>query len=738
MSSQRPTSEMELGAVRKPGERYDVAILGGGLAGLTLAIQLKRARPETSVLVLEKREGPAPLAAFKVGESTVPLAAHYFANVVGMREHLLEEQVIKFGLRFFLPADGNSDITKRPEVGPREYPQNDSYQVDRGLLENKLAARARSLGVDLAQGARVREVDPGDDLHTVSFEQFGSEASTRCRWVVDASGRASILKRKLGLEADCGHHINAAWFRLAGGLDLEAWGAQNADWMSRMSEPGTRKFSTNHLLDEGYWVWLIPLSTGPISIGVCADPRIHPFEEISEFDRLLEWLRKHEPQLASAVEGRVDDVEDFLRVEDFAYGVKQTVSLDRWSVVGEAAAFADPFYSPGSDFIALGNTFTTDLVVRDLAGENIEERLAYYNDLYQRTFESVIARYRDTYSAFGNPGVAVEMVWWANVTNHSGMTLLFTADKVTDLDFMKSVDGDLDRHYKLSTKVYDMFRAWSKLERPDAPLFGPPGVDLPAGAVPGGPPTGGPPAGAPPWAAGGAPGGPPAGGPPAGPPPWVTGGAPGGPPAGGPPAGPPPWVTGGGPGGPPGGAPQGGFPPGLKPPTYGVMVGTVHAGLAKRYANDDELREELRSQLSGTELLAIEIFHRAASKLPEAPSPDQPINPYAVGLDPAKWEADGLMEPPEGPPPSLPGGPPPGFGAGGPPGGFPPGGPPGGFPPGGPPGGFPPGGPPGGFPPGGGPPKIPAAIRLLMKTPLRKPLIRTMMKRQQRRMQGQG
>jgi hypothetical protein len=165
------------------------------------------------------------------------------------------------------------------------------------------------------------------------------------------------------------------------------------------------------------------------------------------------------------------------------------------------------------------------------------------------------------------------------------------------------------------------------------------------------------------------------------------------------------------------------------------MAGTVHAGLAKTFANDDELREELRSQLSGTEFLAIEIFRRAASNLPEAPSSDQPINPYAVGLDPAKWDADRLTEPPEGPPPALPDGPPPGFGAGGPPGGFPPGGfPPGGFPPGGPPGGFPPGG----FPPGGGPPKIPAAIRLLMRTPLRKPLMRTMMKRQQRRMQAQG
>src|ERR1700730_2424931 len=133
---ERGKSTIEIGAVRAPAERYDVAILGGGLAGLTLAIQLKQTRPETSVLVLEKREGPAPLAAFKVGESTVPAGAHYFSEVVGMKEHLEKEQLIKCGLRYFLPAAGNTDITKRVEVGPRDFPEHDNYQVDRGLFEN--------------------------------------------------------------------------------------------------------------------------------------------------------------------------------------------------------------------------------------------------------------------------------------------------------------------------------------------------------------------------------------------------------------------------------------------------------------------------------------------------------------------------------------------------------------------------------------------------------------------------
>ena len=150
--NERSLSVVEIGALRPPGDTYDVAVLGGGLAGLTVAIQIKQRRPETSVLVLEKREGPAPLAAFKVGESTVPAGASYFAKVIGMADHLRGEQNVKCGLRFFPPAAGNTDITKRVELGPAVYPPFETYQVDRGLFENKLAARARECGVDVTGG----------------------------------------------------------------------------------------------------------------------------------------------------------------------------------------------------------------------------------------------------------------------------------------------------------------------------------------------------------------------------------------------------------------------------------------------------------------------------------------------------------------------------------------------------------------------------------------------------------
>ena len=125
----RGASEFEIKSIRSPKSEYDVAILGGGLAGLTLALHLKRARPETSVLVAEKRELPPPEAAFKVGESTVEVGAFYYRELCGMADHLEQRHLRKAGLRFFFPAGGNEDITRRVEfVTPDQYW---NHQIDR-------------------------------------------------------------------------------------------------------------------------------------------------------------------------------------------------------------------------------------------------------------------------------------------------------------------------------------------------------------------------------------------------------------------------------------------------------------------------------------------------------------------------------------------------------------------------------------------------------------------------------
>jgi hypothetical protein len=270
-------------------------------------------------------------------------------------------------------------------------------------------------------------------------------------------------------------------------------------------------------------------------------------------EKALDWIREHEPQLGEALDSRRDDVEDFLKVENFSYGCKQCYSgEDRWCLVGEAGAFLDPFYSPGSDFISIANTLTTDLVTRGLDGEDVAERAAAHDDLYRNLYLANLAQYEDQYGFWGNPVVMSIKIPTNNFYYWGVKGVLFFHRKLTDLDLMAAVRPDVERAWAINNRLEVLFREWHELEEREYRR-----------AM-------------------------------------------------------------------------------IQPKLFPALL-ERHKDMIAGY-DDDQIKVRLAETADLMEAMAVIIFHRAARNLGDAaPGEDEKINPYAVSLDPERWEQDGLF-----------------------------------------------------------------------------------------------
>jgi flavin-dependent dehydrogenase len=481
--------------------------MGGGLAGLTLALQLRQRLPAIDIVVLERLRHPVPEAAHKVGESSVEIAANYFDTVLGLKEHLTAQQLKKFGFRFFF-SEGRESLDDVLELGASRYLSTPSYQLDRGIFENFLAEHIQRQGVRFIDGATVTQftlapcaqsrianhldascADRGDQAavapedgataseHEVAYVRDSVEHQLNARWLIDASGRAGLIKRKLDLAEPNDHDANAIWFRIGARIDIDTW-STDVSWLNRC-DPPYRWLSTNHLCGHGYWAWLIPLASGSHSVGIVADANIHPLRTMNSFERALDWFHEHQPRLAQELEAKRDLLQDFVALRRFSYGCKRVFSSDRWALTGEAGVFLDPFYSPGGDFIAISNTYITELVAKDCAGEPIAPYARLYEQFYFSFYRSTLTLYTNQYGLFGDPEVLPVKVIWDYTYYWGVLCQLFFQRRLTDLTMMARLREELTLTMALNDAMQIFMREWSKLSarRNDAVMLDQAGLD---------------------------------------------------------------------------------------------------------------------------------------------------------------------------------------------------------------------------------------------------------------------
>ena len=445
-------------------KNYDVIVLGGGLAGLAISIQLKLSKPDIKILVLERRKSVAPTSAHKVGESTVELASYYLRHVLQLKDYLEKHELPKYGLRFFFKSHTKEVIDSRVELGPRKWLYTPSHQLDRGTLENHMAEKTAGLGTDFLLDAVAKDVDFGKESSTVTYTHHGEEVKATARWVVDATSRNSFLKRKFDFAKPMEHHSNAVWWRLKGVIDITDW-SDNEEWRN-YPEVKLRYLSTVHFLDKGYWVWVIPLGSKNTSIGIVADPAVHPFETFDTYEKALEWLKVNEPLCYKMLEPETPNKMDFKILKHFAHNTGRLYDGGmRWGVTGEAGAFLDPFYSPGSDFIAMNNTWLSDLILRELGGEDVQFRAEIYEQTHLALVESWIPIYQNKYLLMGNAQIMTAKILWDWAIYWAVPSLLFTNKAFTDLRMLKQLfttPNSLGQKFRmLHNQMQKLFLDWA-------------------------------------------------------------------------------------------------------------------------------------------------------------------------------------------------------------------------------------------------------------------------------------
>jgi flavin-dependent dehydrogenase len=226
-----------------------------------------------------------------------------------------------------------------------------TWQVERSQFDAMMLDHARAGGVEVHEQTSIDKVLFEDSravgVQTVSAD--GARSEIRAKVVVDASGRACIIGRQLGLRSPLPELRKAsAWGYFRGGKRLPGIDAGE---------------TTMFLIPGGGWFWYIPLPDDMVSVGIVADPE-YVFSQSDDmeaaFTREVALCAPLADRLSAAT--RVGPVRGSRHL---AYLNRQTCG-DGWVMIGDARAFLDPIYSSGL-YLALGSA--------ELAAQCIDDAL---------------------------------------------------------------------------------------------------------------------------------------------------------------------------------------------------------------------------------------------------------------------------------------------------------------------------------------------------------------------------
>jgi flavin-dependent dehydrogenase len=320
------------------GDIYDVAIIGGGPAGSVAAALLARAGRR--VIVLERDKFPR----FHIGESLLPFSMQAFTRL-GLHEKFARAGFMeKFGGEMY-GACGDDGVKFYFEDGFRSQTDR-SYQVTRADFDKVLLDHAAESGAEVREETGVHSIEFSEDSATIAISRKGNGDGQKisARYVIDASGRNSILSAKFKLKKNYEHLQKVSIFAHYDGM-IRAEGRDGT--LTRMVRAIDR------------WFWVIPLSATRTSVGVVLDGGVFKQSGLSA-EEFLQRSIQEQPLLMQQMRD-AERVTPVRTAADFSYRSTQLTG-DRWMLAGDAAGFIDPVFSSGVFLAVLGGEQAADVL----------------------------------------------------------------------------------------------------------------------------------------------------------------------------------------------------------------------------------------------------------------------------------------------------------------------------------------------------------------------------------------
>lgn len=334
----------------------DVVIIGGGPAGSTVAALLA-ARGKT-VTLIEKDRHPR----FHIGESLLPFNMPLFEQL-GVKEEVERIGMPKYGIEFVSPDHDKPSLLEFKNGWHKEM--NYSFQVRRSDFDKILFDKARANGAQAVEDCRVTDIAfPPEGGGIVTAAMAGGEMRQfHGRFVIDASGRDTILASRLKVKQRNRRHESAAVFgHFTGAERLQGRdeGHISIFWFAKG------------------WFWFIPLSDGTTSVGAVAKPEI-----FKNRDGDMTALFKDLIAMCPALAHRLRDATltgPATGTGNYSYSADSFVG-PHYLMAGDACGFIDPVFSTGVYLAMKSGFLAADAVAACLDDpQNAAQALKRYED----------------------------------------------------------------------------------------------------------------------------------------------------------------------------------------------------------------------------------------------------------------------------------------------------------------------------------------------------------------------